>query len=335
MKPVFDRARQEPRRLVFAEGEDERVLRAVQAVLDEKIAVPIVIGRRDVVERRLAKLKLHIKIDEHFELVDPQADPRYHAYWTLYHSIMERKGVSPDYARTIVRTNTTTIAALMVRRGEADAMLCGAEGQFHNHLRRVVDVIGLQPGASSAFALSVLILPSGTYFMADPFVVADPTAEQIAELSIRAADAVRHFGIEPKVALLSHSNFGSSDVGSAPKMRAALALIREREPDLEVEGEMQADLAFSPELRNRIFPNSRLSGRANLLIMPTLDAANIAVSMTKSLGDGLPIGPVLLGVNRPAHIVTPSITVRGLLNMSAVAVYDAQVSGARAQNSEG
>jgi malate dehydrogenase (oxaloacetate-decarboxylating)(NADP+) len=331
MKPVFDRARQDPRRLVYAEGEDERVLRAVQTVIDEHIAIPIVIGRREVIERRIERLKLHIRLGEDVELVDPTSDPRYNAYWTLYHSIMERKGVSPDHARTIVRTRNTVIAALMLQRGEAEAMLCGAEGQFHKHLRHVVDVLGLQPGATSAFALSVLILPTGTYFMADPFVVPDPTADQIAELTIRAAEAVRHFGIEPKVALLSHSNFGSSEAASAVKMREALALIHAQEPTLEVEGEMQADVAFSRDVRRRLFPNSRLHGSANLLIMPSLDAANIAFNMAKALGDGLAIGPALLGVNRPAHIVTPSITVRGLLNMSAVAVYDAQVSAVRTQ----
>ncbi len=329
MKPVFDRARQDPRRLVYAEGEDERVLRAVQQVIDDKLAKPIVIGRREVVERRLEKLGLHIKLDRDFELVDPEDDPRFHEYWTLYHKLMERKGVSPDSARTLVRTRTSLIAALMVERGEADAMLCGAVGQFDRHLSHVVDVLGLQPGMSSAFTLSVLVLPTGTYFMADPYVVENPDAEQIAEMTIRSAEAVRRFGTEPKVALLSHSNFGSASAPSAVKMREALRLITARAPDLEVEGEMQADLAFHADTRSRIFPNSQLQGSANLLIMPNLDAANIAFNMVKALGGGLAIGPTLLGVNKVAHIVTPSITVRGLVNMSAVAVYDAQVCGGR------
>ncbi len=325
MKPVFDRARQDPRRLVYAEGEDERVLRAVQTVIDEGLAKPIVIGRREVVERRIEKLSLHIKAGKHFELVDPEDDPRYHEYWTHYHRLMERKGVSPDHARNLVRTRTTVIAALMVARGEADAMLCGAVGQFDRHLRHTVDVLGLKPGLTSPYTFSVLILPTGTYFMADPYVIENPTAEEIAEMTVQAAAAVRRFGIEPKVALLSHSNFGSSEAPSAQKMRDALTLINERAPELEVEGEMQADVAFSPEIRKRIFPNSHLQGSANLLIMPTLDAANIAFNLVKALGDGLAIGPALLGVAKPAHIVTPSITVRGLVNMSAVAVYDAQV----------
>jgi len=330
MKPVFDRARQDPRRLVYAEGEDERVLRAAQNAIDDGIAKPVLIGRREVVERRLEKLGLHIKLGADFELVDPESDPRFHEYWTHYHRLMERKGISPDSARTLVRTRTTVIAALMVERGEADAMLCGAVGQFDRHLHHVVDVLGLQPGMTSAFTLSVLVLPTGTYFMADPYVIEDPDAEQIAEMTIRSAEAVRRFGVEPKVALLSHSNFGSGGAPSAAKMRAALCLIKARAPGLEVEGEMQADLAFHADTRQRIFPNSQLQGSANLLIMPNLDAANIAFNMVKALGGGLAIGPTLLGVNRVAHIVTPSITVRGLVNMSAVAVYDAQVCGGRA-----
>jgi malate dehydrogenase (oxaloacetate-decarboxylating)(NADP+) len=330
MKPVFDRARQDPLRLVYAEGEDERVLRAAQNAVDDGIAKPILIGRREVVERRLEKLGLHVRLGTDFELVDPESDPRFHDYWTHYHRLMERKGISPDSARTLVRTRTTVIAALMVERGEADAMLCGAVGQFDRHLHHVVDVLGLQPGMTSAFTLSVLVLPTGTYFMADPYVIEDPDAEQIAEMTIRSAEAVRRFGVEPKVALLSHSNFGSAGAPSAAKMRAALCLIKARAPQLEVEGEMQADLAFHAETRTRIFPNSQLQGSANLLIMPNLDAANIAFNMVKALGGGLAIGPTLLGVNKVAHIVTPSITVRGLVNMSAVAVYDAQVCGGRA-----
>ena len=209
-------------------------------------------------------------------------------------------------------------------------MLCGAVGQFDRHLRHVVDVLGLQPGMTQPFTLSVLVLPTGTYFIADPYVIQDPDAEQLAEMTIRSAEAVKRFGVEPKVALLSHSNFGSSESPSAEKMRVARRLITARAPSLEVEGEMQADLAFSSEIRQRIFPNSQLSGSANLLILPNLDAANIAFNMVKALGGGLAIGPTLCGVNKVAHIVTPSITVRGLVNMSAVAVYDAQVCGGRA-----
>jgi len=328
MRPVFQRARSDPKRIVYAEGEDERVLRAVQQAVDEGIARPIIVARREVARRRIERLNLRFKLDQDVELVDPQSDPRYNDYSALYHKLMERKGISPDYARYLVRTRNPVIAALMVKRGEADAMLCGAVGQYHRHLQHITDIIGLKAGASAPAALSALVLPKGTFFLCDTFVIEEPTAAQLAEITLRAATVVRMFGVEPKVALLSHSNFGSSNARSAKKVREALGLLRDLAPSLEVEGEMHGDAAVSEEIRQRIFPNSMLKGAANLLILPNLDAANIAFNLLTTLGDGLAIGPMLMGTQQPAHIVTPSTTVRGLLNMTAVAVYDAQVSAA-------
>ncbi|MFB3134119.1 MAG: NADP-dependent malic enzyme [Rhodospirillales bacterium] len=324
MKPVFEQAGRDPRRVAYAEGEDERVLRAAQAVVDDGLVRPILIGRPDVVGRRIEDLGLRIRPGKEFELVDPEDDPRYADYWRLYHTLMERKGVSADDARTIVRTNTTVIAALMVERGEADAMICGTSRDYGWHLSAVLDVIGLKEGVGDVSALSVLILATGTYFFCDTHVTPDPTAEELVDMTVMAADAIRRFGEEPKVALLSHSNFGTADTASARKMRAAVALLGERAPELEVEGEMQADVALNEELRARIFPDSRFRGRPNLFVFPSLDAANSAFNLVKALGDGLPVGPILLGAAAPAHITTPSVTARGLVNLSALAVVDAQ-----------
>jgi malate dehydrogenase (oxaloacetate-decarboxylating)(NADP+) len=276
MRPVFQRARSDPKRIVYAEGEDERVLRAVQQALDEGIARPIIVARREVARRRIERLNLRFKLDEDVELVDPQSDPRYNDYSALYHKLMERKGISPDYARYLVRTRNPVIAALMVKRGEADAMLCGAVGQYHRHLQHITDIIGLKAGASAPAAMSALVLPKGTFFLCDTFVIEEPSATQLAEITLRAATVVRMFGVEPKVALLSHSNFGSSNTASATMVRTARTLLRDLAPALEVEGEMHGDAAVSEEIRQRIFPNSMLKGAANLLILPNLDAANIA-----------------------------------------------------------
>ncbi|MDE1148260.1 MAG: NADP-dependent malic enzyme [Azospirillaceae bacterium] len=325
MKPVFSRAKQAPKRLVYAEGEEERVLRAVQFVVDDGLAKPILIGRREVVARRIEKLGLRIALDRDVELVDPQNDPRYADYWQSYHSLMERRGVSPDRARQVVRANTTVIGSMLVRKGDADAMIAGTVGLYDWHLEHVLDVIGLKPGTTIPAALSVLILPKGTFFLADAYVNAEPTADQIAAMTALAAEEVRRFGVVPKVALLSHSNFGSHADASALKMREALAKIEQACPTLEVEGEMHADSAISADIRDRVFPNSRLKGTANLLIMPSRDAANIAFNLLKTLGEGQPVGPVLLGAAQPVHILTPSVTVRGIVNMSALAVVDAQM----------
>jgi malate dehydrogenase (oxaloacetate-decarboxylating)(NADP+) len=324
MKPLFDRARQDPRRVVYAEGEGERVLRAVQSIVDEGLARPILIGRRAVVERRIKKLGLRLELGRDAELCDPENDARYNDYWGHYHRLTERKGITPDDARTMVRTITTLIGSLMVKRGDAEAMLCGTVGQFHRHLTHVTDVIGKAPAVKAFAALTALILPSGTFFLTDTEVNADPSEEEIAESTILAAEVLRRFGISPKAALLSHSNFGTASSDSARKMRRALGLIVQRDPELEVEGEMRGDSAVSEEVRKRLFPRSRLKGRANLLVMPSLDAANIALNLLRLLGEGLVIGPILLGAAAPVHIVAPTVSVRGIINMTAVAVVEAQ-----------
>ena len=326
MKPVFDRAKQDVRRIVYCEGEGRRVLMAAQAVVDEGVAFPILIGRRDVVIKRIKDLDLRLTIDEDFELCDPQDDPRYNDYWRNYHALLERKGVSPDYARTVVRTRNTVIGTLMVRRREADAMICGTIGRYDKHLNHITDVIGLKPNVKEPAAMNLLIMPQGTYFICDSYVTADPTPEQIVENTLLAAEEVRRFGIEPKVGLLSHSNFGARDTISAKKMRTAIALLHERAPYLEAEGEMHGDAALEESIRQRIFPNSRLKGQANLLIMPNLDAANISFNLLKVLGEGLSVGPILMGPALPAHILTPSATVRNIVNMTALAAVDAQMA---------
>jgi malate dehydrogenase (oxaloacetate-decarboxylating)(NADP+) len=324
MKPLFQRAKEDPKRVIYAEGEDERVLRAVQVVIDEGLALPILVGRPEVVATRVQRLGLRIRPGVDVPLVNPQDDPRFRTYWQTYHELMQRKGTSPEAAREIVRTRNTVIAALAVRLGDADAMICGTTGRYVRHLEHVSDVIGKAENVLDCSAISLVILPTGSFFIVDTYVTPDPTAEEIAEMTLLAAKHVSRFGLTPKVALLSHSSFGSSNSPSAQKMRKALALLHRRSPDLEVEGEMHADAALNESIRENVFPNSKLKGSANLLVMPTLDAANISFNLVKSLGEGLSVGPILLGVAAPAHILTPSVTARGIVNMSAVAVVDAQ-----------
>jgi malate dehydrogenase (oxaloacetate-decarboxylating)(NADP+) len=324
MKGIFARAKSEPKRVVYAEGEAPRVLHAVQTALDEGFVRPILIGRRRVVAGRLGKLGLRMRLDAEVELCDPEDDPRYKEYWTGYHAIMERRGVSPAKARAVIRAEPTVIAAMMVRRGEADAMVAGPASGYGDHLRHLVNVIGLAPGVREPSAMQMLLLDKGTFFMADTNVAYDPDAEEVADLAVRAAEVVRRFGIEPKVALLSHSNFGSAPSASSAKMQEALELIRQRTPNLEVEGEMHGDTALSEAIRQEIFPNSRLKGAANLLIMPGLDAASIAFNLVKQLANGLSVGPLLMGLALPAFIATQSVSVRGIVNLSAFAVVDAQ-----------
>jgi len=324
MKPLFAAAKQAPRRIIYAEGEDERVLRAVQVVVDEGLAQPILIGRPAVIERQIERFGLRLKVGVDFSLVNIEYDPRYKEYWQEYHRLTERRGVSVQYAKIEMRRRATAIGAMAIHRGEADGMLCGTFGTHDLHLHYVDQILGRRPGVKHYYAMNALILPKRTLFICDTYVNFDPTAEQIAEMTVLAAEEVRRFGITPKVALLSHSSFGTSDKPTAIKMREGLRLINERAPNLEVEGEMHGDAALSDEVRMREFPRSRLKGDANLLIMPTLDAANISFNLVKTAAaEGITIGPILLGCAAPAHIVTPSATVRRIVNMTALAVVDA------------
>ena len=331
MKPVFAKAKTQPVRVIYAEGEDERVLHATQVVLEENVARPILVGRPSVVEARIKRFGLAIKAGKDFDLINPEDDPRYRSYVQSYITTAGRHGVTPDAARTAVRTNATVIAALAVSRGEADAMICGVEGGYMSHLRHVREIIGFRPGLSDFAALSLMITSKGAYFITDTQVRPNPSAEELAEMAALAAVHVQRFNIKPKVAFVSHSDFGSYDTESSRKMRRATALLREKHPEIEADGEMQGDTALLEAARKLVLPHSHLEGVANILIMPNLDAANIAYQMIKALADALPVGPILIGPSRPAHILTPSVTARGVLNMTAVAAVEAQERAGRSQ----
>ena len=324
MQLVFEKARKDPKRIVYCEGEEEQILRAIQVAVDENLAHPILIGRRKVVETRIKKLRLRLEIDKDFELVDPEDDPRYREYWETYHVLMERRGVTPAMARSILRSNTTVIGTLMVHKGEADAVMCGMTGQYRTHLKDYIDILGLKPDVETAATLGVLSTSKGTFFISDTQVNPCPSEEQLSEMTIMAAEEVSRFGIVPKVALLSHSNFGVHQDVSSAKMRKVLTDIRRRAPSLEIDGEMHADSALSETIRTNIMPNSTLSGRANLLIMPNIEAANISFNMLKVLADGISIGPLLMGVSKPAQILTSSATTRSIVNMTALTTVSAQ-----------
>ncbi|MCU7932417.1 MAG: NADP-dependent malic enzyme [Candidatus Thiodiazotropha sp. (ex Codakia rugifera)] len=319
MRPVFDRAREELRRVVYAEGHEEKILEVVQQAIDQGIAIPILIGRREIILQRIKSLALRMREGVDFELLDPFDNPNFERYAEALFERVQRRGYSFKEARESLRQNHTVLASVMLAVGEADAMICGTVGRYCTHLEYVSEIVGTESGVSKLTSMNALVLHSGTLFMADTYVQEEPTAEDLAEIISLCAEEVLWFGIEPKVALLSHSNFGSHDSPSAVKMRKALALAQARMPDLEVEGEMHADLALSEQLRTGRFPNSRLHDRANLLIMPNQDAANVAFNLLKVLGDGIAIGPILIGCAKSAHVVTPSISVRGLLNMTALA----------------
>ena len=325
MKHVFAKAKQSPKRIVYAEGEEERVLRAVQIVVDEKLARPILLGRPLVLAKRIEKFGLRLELDKDVDVVNPEWDERYRDYWQEYYKLTARRGVSETYAKIEMRRRLTLIGAMMMHKGEADGMVCGTFGTHDLHLHYVDQVIGRRKGINNYYAMNVLMLPTRTIFICDTYVNHDPTPAQIAEMTLLAAEEIRRFGVVPKAALLSHSSFGTSDAPSAVKMRIALGLINQHAPDLEIEGEMHGDAALSEAVRRASFPGSRLKGEANLLIMPTLDAANIAFNLLKTAsGGGITIGPILLGSAMPVHIVTPTATVRRIVNMTALAVVDAQ-----------
>jgi malate dehydrogenase (oxaloacetate-decarboxylating)(NADP+) len=325
MKPMFERARADIKRVVYAEGEEETVLRAVQTVVDEGLARPILIGRPSVIARRIEKLGLRLKQGVDFDLTNLDDDPRFNDYWQHYLQIMERHGVTPSAAKAIVRSRSTVVAALMLKRGEVDAMLCGIVGKYQGKLKHVINIIGIDPNVSCISALSVVISDKGPLFFTDTHVQNQPNAEQIAEATLQAAYRMKLFGIVPKVALVCHSNFGSSEAASAKKLREALQLILAKSPRMEVEGEMHVDAALKPEIRERLFPSSRLTGVANLLVMPDIDAANTAYNLTRVMTDGIGIGPVLMGMAQPVHVLTTSATVRRVVNMTAIAAVEAQI----------
>ena len=324
MKPVFEAAKADLKKVIYAEGEDERVLQAVQVLTDEKLCLPVLIGRPDVIDSRIERAGLRIKARQHFQVVNPENDERFKETWQEYYQIMRRKGVSPDDAKAAVRSSSTLIGAMLVRRGDADALICGAIGRYKDHLKHVNNVIGKRDDASIFAAMNLLPMQNRTLFISDTYVNYNPSAEEIAEITLMAADEVKRFGLIPKVALISHSNFGTENHLSATKMSDALDIIEKLAPDLEIDGEMHGDAALNEIIRQRTHPDSKLKGEANLLIMPSVEAANISYNLLKMVsGDGITVGPILLGAKKAAHIVTPTVTVRRIINMTALAAVDA------------
>ncbi|MGN6788304.1 MAG: NADP-dependent malic enzyme [Rhodanobacteraceae bacterium] len=329
MKPVFERARAHPMRVAYAEGEEETVLRAVQTLVDEQLVKPILIGRPDVIERRIERIGLRMQAGRDFELVNLHSDPRFDSYWQQYYDLMQRRGVTPASAKSVVRSRPTVIAALMVARGEADALICGVVGRYQRKAAYIRDIIGLDRGVQTLSSMAAVANDKGLTFFLDTHMQHDPDPEQIAEATLQATLRLKLLGVEPRVALIAGSNFGSRMTTTSIKMQQVLRILRERAPDLEVEGEMQADVALDPELRSRLFPNSRLTGRANVFVFPNLAAANAAFNITRSMSDGVVIGPILMGVAKPAHVLTPQATVRRVVNMSAIACVEAQIRAPR------
>lgn len=325
MSPILSRAKQTPKRITFCEGESEKILHAAQTIIDENIARPILIGRENIINKRIKNLGLHMRPQKEFELLDPQKNSHFEEYWQTYYSIMERKGITPDDAKSSLRTNTTIIGALMVYKDHSDAVICGTQGHYHDHLKDITNIIGLKPGTQSPAALSPLVLPQGTYFFCDTHINDNPSATQIADMTLMAAEEVRRFGKTPRAALLARSNFGSINDEISLKMREAYEEIRKRDPELEIDGEMQADTALIDSVRRRIMPNSNLSGPANLFITPGANSGSIAFNIAKALQNGISIGPLLIGTARPAHIVTPETTPRTIVNIAALSTLNAQI----------
>lgn len=327
MRPVIQAARSASKRIVLSEGEEERVLRAAQDIVDENIARPILIGRPSVIATRIERFGLRIQAERDFDLIDPGCDDRFPQYWHAYHTLLARRGISPDLAKTVVRTNPTIIGALALQLGDADGMICGTVGRYQEHLRLLKQILGQAPSITQSTGvlatLSLMILERGNLFIADPYVNYDPTPEELVDITLMAAEQVKRFGITPKIALLSHSNFGTSRLPSAKKMAKTRSLLMERAPDLNVEGEMHADIALRPDLRFRLFPENVLQGEANLLIMPNLDAANIVFNLLKVVGEGLTVGPMMMGLSKPVHIATHSATSRGIVDLAALAAAEA------------
>jgi malate dehydrogenase (oxaloacetate-decarboxylating)(NADP+) len=325
MRPVFEAASRDPKRIVFAEGEDERVLRAAQTLVDDDIAQPILLGRREVIAAKAREMGLRLKLDQAVRILDPTTDRDvFNRLVPEYQRLAGRRGTPPDPAARRMATRPSVAAAMLLHDGQADAAICGGTGAWWRQIQYILPIIPRRPDVNRIYALSCLIIQTGVLFICDTFMVVDPTAEQITEMTLLAADAVRGFGLTPKAALVSHSSFGASDSHSARKMRHALTMTRARAPGLEIDGEMHADAALVQAIRDKAVPDSRLSGSANLLIMPTLDAANISFNVLKAAADGLPVGPILLGMSKPIHVVVPSVTARGILNLSALAVVEAQ-----------
>ncbi|WP_111430365.1 NADP-dependent malic enzyme [Rhodobacteraceae bacterium DSL-40] len=331
MKPVFERAQRDPRRVVFAEGDSTRVLHAASRAARDGIARPVLVGNAEAIRQKIAELSLSLTIGKEIEVADPEKiDPQ--SYADQLHRLVGRDGISPKEALRGVRSDPSVFAFLMLERGEVDAAICGTGGRFAHHLTRLKGIIGLKPGATGLSTMNALVMPSGTFFIADAYVSVDPSAEEVADLAIRAAEAVRRMGLEPRAALVSHANFGDRPSASSRKMRRAVEILRQRQPDFEFDGEMHADTALVDSLRAKALPGSSLRGPANLFIMPNADAAHISLTLLKTLGGAVPVGPIMMGAAKPAYIASQSVTVRGLLNLTALAVVEAQASAEADEN---